>query len=179
MKKLKSLTVLVLVLCLAVTCFAGCGGEKEQGIVQEVTGVFNDCLMLEQIGLVDIANFSVYGGGLVYKDSDTKKYGIMSVEGLVDSGAIYDYVKEKGTYFAVLKTRAAHVGDIDGVNKFALVTGDGRQIVGPYYAGYEINGDYVVAYTATARADDGCVMINGSEAFDYATKCLKAIISEI
>lgn len=193
MKKLNSLIVLLLVLCLTASCFVGCGNEAKQDDddekttvtqqndpqkddeddtdtddnVQQVTGTFDDCLMLEQIGVVGKTNFSVYGGGLVYKDSAANKYGIISVEGLIDSGAIYDAVKETGVYFSVMTKRANDPNDLSGLNTFALVNGKGRQIVGPHYASYSLYGDFVVAYKATGRNDeDGDINIYDSDVFE-------------
>ena len=168
MKKMKTLIAMLLILCLAVTCFAGCGKEKVEGEIQQVTGTFDDCLMLEQVGVVNRTDFATYGGGLVYKDSETKKSGIISVQGLIDSGAVYDVVREVGgTYFAVMRTRASHANDLDGLNNFALVTGSGRQLVGPYYASYSIYGDFIVAYKATSRNDsDGVISIYDTDTFE-------------
>ena len=166
MKKLKILVTLLLVSCLAVTCFAGCGKQGTKGEVQAVTGTFDDCLLLEQIGMVNRPDFTTYGGGLVYKDSETEKSGIISVEGLVDSGAIYDVVDGVGTYFAVMTKRAANANDIAGLNTFALVSGDGREIIGPHYASYRLYGEFVIAYKATSRNDkDGEISIYDSNVF--------------
>lgn len=168
MRKIKALVAALLLFCLTVTCFAGCGGESgTQAEIQKVTGTFDDCMMLEQIGVVNRSDFTTYGGGLTYKDSETGKYGIISPEGLIDSGAVYDYVRDKGSYFTVMRRRAANANDIAGINTFALVAGNGRQIIGPYYAEYEIRGDFVIAYTATARNDaDGHIGFYSDDAFE-------------
>lgn len=189
MKKWKSLLALLLALCLMVTCLAACGSKKDddddeddektkatqqeeeeddkpQGTIQQVTGTFDDCLMLEQIGMINSSNFTVYGGGLVYKDSDAQKYGIMSIEGVIDSGAVYTAITETGAYFSVMTKRASGPSDISGINTMALVNGKGRQIVGPYYAKYEIRGDFVIAYKATLRNDeDGTISIYNDDVF--------------
>lgn len=181
MKKFLSVIALLLTVCLLATCLFGCSDKEEpeeeeqeateeqgiQGEVQQVNGTFSDCLMLEKIGTVDRDDFSTYGGGLVYQDDETKKYGIISSDGVIDSGAIYDYVKSEGSYFAVLLNVAKDANDISGLNKFALVDGRGRQLVGPSYASYYFYGDYVVAYTVTSRDDtNGNVKFyKGSDAF--------------
>lgn len=175
MKKLKSLAALLLVLCLLVTCFAGCQedtddaddkpsasdvDDEDKDVVEKedeppkVSGTFDDCMMLEQIGVVNRSDFSVNGGGLTYKDSETKKYGIISMEGLYDTGAIYSDVTAQDAYFSVMLENAKDADDLAGLNTRALVTGNGRQIIGPYYAYYDIRGDFAVAYTATKRVSE-------------------------
>jgi len=185
MKKLKSLVALLLILCLTITCFVGCNSEAEddteeteevtepsdskddpQDMIQDVDGTFDDCLLLEQIGVVNKPYFYTYGGGLTYKDNDTGLYGIISSEGLFDSGAIYCSVMDEGLYFAVMSKKAANVNDLDGLNSFALVQGNGRQIVGPYYAAYDVIGDFVVAYKATRKDDPGHIHFSNSDVFE-------------
>lgn len=181
MKRFLSVIALLLTFCLLTTCLFGCSDEEEtekedeeeteeqgiQGEVQQVSGTFSDCLMLEKIGTVDRDDFSTYGGGLVYKDKETNKYGIISSDGVVDSGAVYDYVESKGSCFAVLADAASNANDVSGLNKFALVDGRGRQLVAPGHASYYFYGDFVVAYTATTRDDaNGNVKFyKGSDAF--------------
>jgi len=186
MKRLKALIALLLAFCLAAVCLAGCvqeekttEGSKEsekqaeeqaaepKDDTQTVTGTFSDSLMLEQVGVVGRDDFYAYDGGLIYQDRETKKYGIISSDGLFDSGAIYTSADGKGAYFSVRTKKAANTGDIAGLNAAALVAGNGRQIVGPQYASYVIYGDFAIALKAVAKDEDGQLVIySSSEAFE-------------
>lgn len=73
-------------------------------------------------------------GGLIYRDSETKKEGILSLDGLKDSGAIYYKVDTVGGYFSVTLEKPEDPQNIDSLNKTGLVDGNGKVLIPAEYA---------------------------------------------
>lgn len=87
-----------------------------------------------QVGLAD--------GGLYYREGD--KYGIMTPDGKLDTGAIYTYCQPKGDYFAVSKFSSSDTSDVTLANTTGLVDAAGGVIVPLQYASVELLGDHFV-----------------------------------
>lgn len=77
-------------------------------------------------------------GGLYYKDGD--KYGIMTLDGKVDSGAVYALCQPKGAYFIVAK-KVGDAADVTSANVVGLVDATGREIVPLQYASVDLMGE--------------------------------------
>ncbi len=77
-------------------------------------------------------------GGLYYKDGD--KYGIMTLDGKVDSGAVYALCQPKGAYFIVAK-KVGDTADVTSANVVGLVDATGREIVPLQYASVDLIGE--------------------------------------
>ncbi len=81
-------------------------------------------------------------GGLYYKEGDL--FGVMSLDGKKDSGAIYTMCQPRGNYFMV-STKAEADGDsVTEYNRIGLVDGNGEELVPPEYAVLDIMGDRFV-----------------------------------
>lgn len=78
-------------------------------------------------------------GGLYYKEGDL--YGIMTLDGRVDSGAIYTYCQPKDGYFVVAKSTASDSEDVTAANTAGLVDATGRVLIPLQYASVELLGD--------------------------------------
>ena len=99
-RKLSMLMTVVLVLAIALS-MAACGPSMSENVVK---GTLNGSLVAEKVGQVDTDKFDAYRGGLVYQDKDTKLYGVMSLEGKHDTGAIYTQCSASGLYFSARLT---------------------------------------------------------------------------
>lgn len=77
-------------------------------------------------------------GGLYYKDGD--KYGIMTLDGRVDSGAVYVMCQPKGAYFIVAK-ELGDPADVTSANVVGLVDATGREVIPLQYASVELMGE--------------------------------------
>lgn len=79
-------------------------------------------------------------GGLYYKEKD--KYGIMTLDGKLDSGAIYAHCQPKGTYFIVSK-KLGDMAQVTTANVVGLVDATGREIIPLQFASVELLGDRI------------------------------------
>lgn len=136
----------VLILTMAFTLF-GCSSSEN---TNKVNAAFTEYLVAEKVGTVNRDNFTVCDGGLYYREND--KYGVMSYEGLHDTGAIYASCSERKNYFAVSKTEPSNLSNVKEVNVYGLINGKGKVIVPfEYVYFYMLNDRFVQVYQATAR----------------------------
>lgn len=163
MKKILSLSLCIIMI---ITMFAGCGKPKDKNN-NVVNGKFTEYLVAEKVGTIDRDNFTTAEGGLFYKD-DNGLYGVMSYEGLHDTGAIYADVQSRGKYFQVFQKEITDVNDISSVNSSMLIDGKGNIIIPQGYASFYVLSDrYILAAKATGRTyseDDvvSCITSNGT-----------------
>lgn len=151
MKKL--LCVLLAVVMVCGILLTGCQSreklreEKKKGVVY---GEITEKLIAEKIGNIAKDSFMTYRGGLIYKDDESGKYGVMSTEGRHDTGPIYTRCVGDSLYFEVSFTEGAkNFSDISGMNSLGLVNGKGEVLVPMQYAYiYTINQRFVVACEA-------------------------------
>lgn len=148
----------VLLICAMALTLFGCGGDEAEN-KNVVNAEFKEHLVAEKVGTVDRDDFTTCDGGLYYKEDD--KYGIISYEGLHDTGAVYATCYELKNYFAVSKTKPTDLSDVDSVNVFGVIDSKGKTIVPFAFADfYVINERYIQAYLATKRTyteDDNVV----------------------
>lgn len=148
-RKLLAFVALMLVCAIGFT-LAGCGDEPMSDNV--IKGELNGALIAEKVGQIDIDNFTAYRGGLIYQDKETKLYGVMSLEGKHDTGAIFTDCSEKGLNFSVVLGERKSSSSIAEINSAGLIDGKGNVIVPPGFAYfYVLNDRYVQAYRATER----------------------------
>lgn len=89
--------------------------------------------------------------GLVY--SKNGKYGIMSNDGKHDTGLVYGYCEPAidSRYFIVAKNYNLDSKNVDTLNVFGLVDGNGNAILDEKYAVIDMHNDaFAVAYTVTS-----------------------------
>lgn len=77
-------------------------------------------------------------GGLYYKEDG--KFGIMTLDGTLDTGAIYTMCQPQGRYFMVAQ-RQGDAADVTSANVAGLVDGTGREIIPLQYASIQLLGD--------------------------------------
>lgn len=138
----------LLVAILLVTTFAGCGKPVDQNN-NVVNGAFSEYLVAEKVGTIDKGNFTTADGGIYYED-ENGLFGVMSLNGAYDTGAIYTRVDPVGEYFYVRTKEIANKNDLAGINSAALIDGKGRTIIPEGYAYFRnINGRYIQVSKAT------------------------------
>lgn len=126
---------------------------KDEGNNNQVNAEFSDSLIMEKVGIVHIDSFSVADGGLYYKEDG--KFGILSGEGLFDSGAIYYDLNTEGKYFKAYTKEVSGTVDYDGLNSVILVDSRGNQIIPGTFADFEIiNSRYMKAITVNSLGTD-------------------------
>ena len=149
--KAKKLLALLLVGVMLLS-FAACGGkDKNENEANQLTeGAMPDSLMVEKVGSLTTDNFSTAEGGLYYQDETTEKYGVMSLDGNYDTGAIYTSCVASGLYFKVAKSVNRRVTEPATLNDTGLIDGRGNVIIPEAYAYIQsMNDRYFLAIKAT------------------------------
>lgn len=160
MKRTKLLSG-VLALMLTATMISGCGGEKKtaenpasSGESVEFNG-FPSKLKAEKVGTIKISDeksMSVTDGGIYYETKDGK-YGVASLDGKQDTGAVYAYCMPVGNYFAVVKEIPEGQESKD-INCFSIIDATGKEIIPDKYATANmINDRYIQVCEATEPTD--------------------------
>ena len=90
-----------------------------------------------------------YDGGFVYTD-ETGKRGVLSPDFRHDSGAVYAQVQPRGDLFMV--TEDASVYTPETLNRFSLVSAQGKELLSAQYADFFVTGNFVAALKATGPA---------------------------
>lgn len=112
--------------------------------------VFTDSLATEKIGTLNRDSFTTNKGGLVYKENNL--YGIISFEGVYDTGASYAQIEEKKQFFMARKTKPTSIDDINALNGAQLLNGKGQAVIPGTFAAFDILSDrFVLAVKATNR----------------------------
>ncbi len=150
--------IAMLLAVILVVGLSACGGKKKDK--EEVTNApidkaalstsFGNRLIAEKVGMISRDGYATQEAGLTYTENG--KIGIISYEGLVDSGAIYASVDQEENYFIVRRTLPSSEFDIAGLNAAQLVDCYGKVIIPGTFAAFEILSDrYVLAATAVQR----------------------------
>lgn len=125
-------------------------------------------LTATKIGSVQNSYLSTADGGLYYK-GENGKYGILTLDGKSDTGAIYADCSGKGRFFCVTDKTAEDMTRVEELNSYGMVDAMGKEIVPARYAAFNMVGDYFVqAYAVTELAEgeeDGLVYY--SESFTF------------
>lgn len=123
---------------------------------------FPEKLVAEKIGSLDNNRVKVGQGGLYYSESG--KYGIITLDGKNDTGAIYDYCSPNGQFFEVVTNYASDMSDPSSLNCAGLVDANGKVIVPEQYAAISVlNEKYVKVCEVTEKTE------NKDEALVYYT----------
>ncbi len=141
----------------AITCIlallAGCGKPVVDKNQNTVNGTFSDYLIAEKIGYIKTTDFLESSGGIIYKSNG--KYGIVSLNGLYDTGAVYEEASTSGSYFQVWSKAPSSLDDINGLNSAKLIDGKGNTIVPEGYAAFYTESDrYIKVVTVAGKTDD-------------------------
>lgn len=154
--KTKKILALILVGIMLLS-FAACGEKNKQPDNEAnalTVGAMPDNLMVEKVGSLETNKFVTAEGGLYYQDEATGKYGVMSLEGNYDTGAIYSSCMASGMYFEVSKESNRRFTKPDTLNDTGLIDGKGKVIVPEGYAYIDaLNDRYFYAAKATKIVD--------------------------
>lgn len=145
-------TFALLLVAVMLLSFAACGGkDNPDNEVNELTkGAMPDSLMVEKVGSLSTDAFSTAEGGLYYQDEATQKYGVMSLDGNYDTGAVYVNCDPSGLYFKVAKTSNRKISNAATLNDTGLIDGKGNVIIPELYAYVQsISDRYFLAVEAT------------------------------
>lgn len=161
------LCVLCVIALLVGTC-AGCKKEPDAPLslmeAQTYTA-FPEELTATKIGSLE-QNISTATGGLYYRIG--QKYGIMTFDGKVDSGAIYEMCRPLGEYFMVAKTMGSE-SDAKSFNTAGVVDVQGNVLVPLTYASVvSVDSRFVrvAEITGTMAEKDGSITNYKSSAGD-------------
>lgn len=182
--KAKQWLALLLSVVLVLALAAGCSGPADEPNEKvDVNATIDDYIVAEKVGTLDRDSFTVVAGGLYYLDRDTNKYGVMSKEGLHDTGALFVDCKTMGKYFAVSMTGASSYLDKAGLNSYSLIDGTGKIIVPSGYAQfYSLSDRYVKAEKVTnlvAESGDALVSYyhDGESTYYDGTWCVYDVVT--
>ena len=90
-------------------------------------------------------------GGFLYTD-ENGKYGILSLDFQHDSGAVYAEALPKGSVFMVTRDDSAFEERAESLNRYALVSAAGEELLGAGYADFFVEGRFAVAMKAAEPA---------------------------
>lgn len=157
MKYIRTLS-LVLSILLVLTLFVGFKKTK----IEDST--FYDGLKAEKVGTIDVDWISSSNSnGFVYEAEDGK-YGIMTLDGKRDTGAIYTMCRAYDNYFLATTAEIQDDANIDDLNCYGVVDVNGKELVPMEYAAIkELNERYIRVCEATEQTD------NEDEALVYSS----------
>lgn len=144
---MKKYISLMMVAVLFLSMFAGCKDVDKNK--NKVNGKFSEYLIAEKVGTVNRTNFNTAEGGLYYLN-ENNMYGVISLNGVYDTGAVYASVNPTGKFFQVRKNNIVS-GDIANLNSAMLIDGKGSIIVSGYAYYYALSERYVQVFKLTGK----------------------------
>ena len=159
--KRKIIALVLAMICIS-SMFSGCGKLLKKDVVDKnnnvVNGKFSDYLIAEKVGYANTDKFDVSNAGIQYEIDGL--YGVASLDGLYETGAIFEAVNVVKNYFQVWTKAPSSADDFSGWNSSKLIDGKGRTIVPEGYAAfYVLNERYIEVASISARtySEDNCV----------------------
>ncbi len=154
MKTIKPFT-LILAFIVTLLTFSACSNENMTGISSErndADTISNDSgLIAKKVGNIKISDLK-FGNGIYYID-DNKKYGVLSLDGKIDTGAKYFNCETIGNYLQVTAGIPNDWSDIDAINSVGIINHDGEIVIPTEYAMFKILNDrYIQVVKATERS---------------------------
>ena len=142
--------------------------EPESDPEPEKPASFPYEISAEKIGTINQRYIYAADGGLYYNktEGDVIKYGIISLDGTKDSGAIYADCRSKGNYFVVTSVSTEYAA-ISDLNRYGVVDANGNTIVPQEYASVSIINDRYIRVCKVTEATE-----SESEALVYYTDSL-------
>ncbi len=186
--KLKKWLALLCAVALLAALATGCGGtsdkddDDDKGGDNKVTGGETTTttaveeskpqpiqpLSAKKIGSISMNYFTTAEGGLYYKDSNGK-YGIMTLDGKSDTGALYTDCSNCGAYFQVTTKTADEVKSVTDLNCYGLVDVTGKEIIPAQYASFKKLNEYFVqaikVSKVTTNKDDALIAYSSDNSF--------------
>ena len=127
--------------------------DKEDNETPKPSNFAGD-LAFEKVGLFTTDNFNVTDSGLYYR-GENNLYGIISYEGLHDSGAIYTSLQDTKGYFVVSQKTPATPTDYANLNSCGLVDCRGNALIPMGYAKISVLSErYAEVYKAEAISNE-------------------------
>lgn len=162
-------TLALLLVGIMLLSFAACGGKDENAANELTEGAMPDNLMVEKVGSLTTDNFWTADGGLYYKDSATGKFGVMSLDGNHDTGAVYVDCTNMGIYFKVSKVNKRNLANPATLNDTGLIDGKGNVIIPEAYSYfYQVSDRYILATKAIKAVADKEKALVAYESTDYS-----------
>ncbi len=119
-------------------------------------------LSAQKIGNITDGNYTMYNGGIIYRD-DSGKYGIISYD-KNDTGAKYTVCKPLGSNFIVSESAPSDTISVETLNIAGVVDANGNELIPMKYASADsLNDRFVRVVVATEQTD------NKDEAILYYT----------
>lgn len=110
-------------------------------------------LKATKIGNIDRLDFTAADGGLYYRD-ESGKYGIMSLDGKKDSGAIYAFCQPLEEYFLVADEKPTFDAKPKELNVNGVVDANGKQLIPKEYASIDLmDSRFARVCQATGQTD--------------------------
>ncbi len=157
MEKIR-ITASVLAIILIFGLFTGCGKVVDKN-KNKVNGTFSDYLVAEKVGYTTTEQFETADGGIYYESDGM--YGVASLNGLYETGTIYEVVRDVRDYFQVWSKKPASANDISGWNSSKLIDGKGNTVVPEGYAAFYVENERyikVASVTAITYTEDNCLV---------------------
>ncbi len=155
MKRIIGLLMACTLLLAMVGCSGGKSNREEPYAPLEpltYTGLPTE-LKAEPLGSLS-GEISLTSNGIIYREGE--KYGIITPDGKVDSGAIYAQYELKNDYFLVSKSKPSAINGIEGMNVTGVVDAAGNVRIPLEYAQIMMMDDRfarVVEITATVESE--------------------------
>lgn len=146
---MKKFVSLVLMVVLVISVFSGCGTPKDKNN-NVVNAEFSEYLIAEKVGTLNTDDFMTAEGGVYYK-GENDLWGVLSFNGMYDTGAIFTDVTPRGKYFEVSKVVVSNENDIKNLNASYLIDSKGKTIVSGYATFNVLNDRYIVVAKGTER----------------------------
>lgn len=144
----------ILAFIVTILTFSSCSNENmtrissEHNVIDTIS--HNTGLIAKKVGNIGLSDLQ-FGNGIYYID-DNKKYGVLSLDGKLDTGAKYFYCENMGNYLQVTADIPNDWSDIDAINSVGIVDCDGKIVIPTEYAMFKILNDrYIQVVKATER----------------------------
>lgn len=162
---MKKFLSLLLAAATTATLLVGCGKEPVAPPMPDVIPDINDFMVVEKVGTINgVDDVFATDAGLRSHDYDSGKYGVLSHEGLHNTGYIYEMADSLSLarFYKVATTKPTSATSATAQNCYGLIDSTGRQIIPECYADFLSTGSsrFIVAVTATVYttvSDDNTV----------------------
>ncbi len=145
----------------------------EEMPADDIYAAFPERLSAEKINSIELNNIYTgkASGGIYYK-GENGKYGIMTLDGKSDTGAVYAYCSPVGKYFKVSFDDFKAASNVEGLNCIGLVDATGKEIFPMSYATIEqLNERFFRVCEAkgqTTKKSEELVYYNTNDSFSFS-----------
>lgn len=114
--------------------------------------------------------FTKCDGGLYYRD-DSGKYGLMTLNGKKDTGAVYEYIRSEKKYFIAYTSLPSAEDDFAGLNSASLIDAEGNMVIPDHYAAFDVIKERfvrVIEVTGFADSKDDALFYVTDKQFSFS-----------